>query len=246
MRYLRNIRKTVRRLLLKAIEVQLKGKVDMKHFTPSYNPWDQRLCVVPDGDLFKILREGKASVETDQVEKFTEKGILLKSGKHLDADIVISATGLQVQIMGGVQATLDGKPINSSEHMLYNGIMLSDVPNMAMIIGYVNASWTLKVDIAAEYICRLLNYMDKNSYDEVIPSGDKTVMEEDTVMGKLSSGYINRAAHELPKQGKRAPWQVTNNYLEDRKSLKNAKFEDGILHFHKRSEANERKPKLVS
>ncbi|MDR0068539.1 NAD(P)/FAD-dependent oxidoreductase, partial [Acinetobacter sp. 11520] len=109
-----------------------------------YNPWDHRLCVVPDGDLFKILREGKASVETDQIEKFTEKGILLKSGKHLDADIVVSATGLQVQIMGGVQATLDGKPINSSEHMLYNGIMLSDVPNMAMIIGYVNASWTLK------------------------------------------------------------------------------------------------------
>ncbi|KAA5726288.1 NAD(P)/FAD-dependent oxidoreductase, partial [Klebsiella pneumoniae] len=114
--------KTVRRLLLKAIEMQLKGKVDMKHFTPSYNPWDQRLCVVPDGDLFKILREGKASVETDQIEKFTETGIQLKSGKHLDADIIVSATGLQVQIMGGVQATIDGEPVKSSEHMLYNGV----------------------------------------------------------------------------------------------------------------------------
>ncbi|WP_218666756.1 flavin-containing monooxygenase [Acinetobacter baumannii] len=238
--------KTVRRLLLKAIEMQLKGKVDMKHFTPSYNPWDQRLCVVPDGDLFKILREGKASVETDQIEKFTETGIQLKSGKHLDADIIVSATGLQVQIMGGVQATIDGEPVKSSEHMLYNGVMLSDVPNMAMIIGYVNASWTLKVDIAADYICRLLNYMDKNNYDEVIPSGDKSVMEEDTVMGSLSSGYISRAADVIPKQGKQAPWQVTNNYLEDRKSLKNAKFDDGVLRFHKHSEVSTRKPKLVS
>ena len=119
-----------------------------------------------------------------------------------------------------VQATIDGEPVKSSEHMLYNGVMLSDVPNMAMIIGYVNASWTLKVDIAADYICRLLNYMDKNNYDEVIPSGDKSVMEEDTVMGSLSSGYISRAADVIPKQGKQAPWQVTNNYLEDRKSLK--------------------------
>ncbi len=148
--------------------------------------------------------------------------------------------------MGGVQATIDGEPVKSSEHMLYNGVMLSDVPNMAMIIGYVNASWTLKVDIAADYICRLLNYMDKNNYDEVIPSGDKSVMEEDTVMGSLSSGYISRAADVIPKQGKQAPWQVTNNYLEDRKSLKNAKFDDGVLRFHKHSEVSTRKPKLVS
>ena len=238
--------KLLRKLLLKSIEMQLKGKVDMKHFTPSYNPWDQRLCVVPDGDLFKILRSGKASVETDQIEKFTETGIQLKSGQHLDADIIVSATGLQIQILGGIKATIDGKPMDTSKHMLYQGIMVSDVPNMAMIIGYINASWTLKVDIAADYICRLINYMDKNGYDQVIAQGDQTELMEDTVMGSLSSGYIARAADVMPKQGKHAPWNVTNNYLADRKTLKNARFEDSVLKFQKRNTQVSSKPKLVS
>ncbi|MFD1438034.1 flavin-containing monooxygenase [Acinetobacter terrae] len=238
--------KLLRKFLLKSIEMQLKGKVDMKHFTPSYNPWDQRLCVVPDGDLFKILRSGKASVETDQIEKFTETGIQLKSGQHLDADIIVSATGLQIQILGGIKASIDGKPIDTSKHMLYQGIMVSDVPNMAMIIGYINASWTLKVDIVADYICRLINYMDKNGYDQVIAQGDQTELMEDTVMGSLSSGYIARAADVMPKQGKHAPWNVTNNYLADRKLLKNAKFEDSVLKFQKHTGVDSRKPKLVS
>ena len=238
--------KLLRKLLLKSIEMQLKGKVDMKHFTPSYNPWDQRLCVVPDGDLFKILRSGQASIETDQIEQFTEKGILLKSGQHLDADIIVSATGLEIQILGGIKATIDGKPMDTSKHMLYQGIMVSDVPNMAMIIGYINASWTLKVDIAAEYICRLINYMDKNGYDEVIAQGDQTELMEDTVMGSLSSGYIARAADVMPKQGKHAPWNVTNNYLADRKILKNARFDDGVLKFEKHTKQSLSKPKLVS
>ncbi|OTG65286.1 monooxygenase [Acinetobacter sp. ANC 4470] len=238
--------KLLRKLLLKSIEMQLKGKVDMKHFTPSYNPWDQRLCVVPDGDLFKILRSGKASVETDQIEKFTEKGIQLKSGQHLDADIIVSATGLEIQILGGIKATLDGKPMDTSKHMLYQGVMVSDVPNMAMIIGYINASWTLKVDIAAEYICRLINHMDKKGYDEVIAQGDATELMEDTVMGSLSSGYIARAVDVMPKQGKHAPWNVTNNYLADRKILKNARFDDGVLKFEKRAAQVSPKPKLVS
>ena len=238
--------KLLRKLLLKSIEMQLKGKVDMKHFTPSYNPWDQRLCVVPDGDLFKILRSGQASIETDQIEQFTEKGILLKSGQHLDADIIVSATGLEIQILGGIKATIDGKPMDTSKHMLYQGIMVSDVPNMAMIIGYINASWTLKVDIAAEYICRLINYMDKNGYDEVIAQGDQTELMEDTVMGSLSSGYIARAVDVMPKQGKHAPWNVTNNYLADRKVLKNARFDDGVLEFEKRTKQSLPKPKLVS
>jgi cyclohexanone monooxygenase len=240
--------KLLRSLLLKSIEFQLKGKVDMKHFTPNYEPWDQRLCVVPDGDLFKILREGRASVETDQIEKFTETGIQLKSGKHLDADIIISATGLNIQILGGMQATIDGKPMNTSKHMLYQGIMVSDVPNMAMIIGYINASWTLKVDIAADYICRLINYMDKNGYDEVIPQGDATELMEDTVMGSLTSGYIARAADVMPKQGKHAPWSVSNNYLADRKQLKHARFDDGVLKFHKSEQQDNKSstPRLVS
>ena len=238
--------KLLKTLLLKSVQFQLKGKVDMKHFTPNYEPWDQRLCVVPDGDLFKILREGHASVETDHIEKFTETGILLKSGKHLDADIIVSATGLNIQILGGIQATMDGKPLDTSKHMLYQGVMVSDVPNMALIIGYINASWTLKVDIAAEYICRLLNYMDQHGYDEVIPEGDATELLEDTVMGSLTSGYIARAADVMPKQGKHAPWKVSNNYLADRKELKTASFEDGILKFKSKSSVVPSKPRLVS
>ncbi|NHC03823.1 NAD(P)/FAD-dependent oxidoreductase [Acinetobacter sp. 187] len=238
--------KLVKKLLLKSIELQLKGKVDMKHFTPNYNPWDQRLCVVPDGDLFKILRSGKASVETDQIEKLTETGIQLKSGKHIEADIIVSATGLEIQILGGIKATIDGKPMDTSKHMLYKGVMVSDVPNMAMIIGYINASWTLKVDVAADYICRLLKYMDSKGLSEVIPQGDQTQLMDDTVMGSLSSGYIARAAHVMPKQGKSAPWKVSNNYLADRKELKNASFEDGVLQFKKHVEQDHRKPKLVS
>src|SRR5690606_20740465 len=166
--------KLLKSLLLKSVQLQLKGKVDMKHFTPNYEPWDQRLCVVPDGDLFKILREGQASVATDQIETFTETGIQLKSGQHLEADIIVSATGLNIQILGGIQATMDGQPIDTSQHMLYRGTMVSDIPNMALIIGYINASWTLKVDIAAEYICRLLNYMDQQGYTEVIAQGDQS------------------------------------------------------------------------
>ncbi|WP_180092980.1 MULTISPECIES: NAD(P)/FAD-dependent oxidoreductase [unclassified Acinetobacter] len=238
--------KLLRKFLLKSIELQLKGKVDMKHFTPDYNPWDQRLCVVPDGDLFKILREGRASVETDQIESFTENGIQLKSGKHLDADVVISATGLNIQILGGISATIDGQPLNTSKHMLYRGVMVSDVPNMAMIIGYINASWTLKVDIASEYICKLINYMDQNGYNQVIPQGDATELLEDTVMGSLTSGYIARAADVMPKQGKHAPWKVSNNYLADRKELKHASFEDGVLKFEKKSDQVAAKPRLVS
>lgn len=238
--------KLLKTLLLKSVQFQLKGKVDMKHFTPNYEPWDQRLCVVPDGDLFKILREGHASVETDHIEKFTETGIQLKSGKHLDADIIVSATGLNIQILGGTQATMDGKPLDTSKHMLYQGVMLSDVPNMALIIGYINASWTLKVDIAAEYICRLLNYMDQHGYDEVIPEGDATELLEDTVMGSLTSGYIARAADVMPKQGKHAPWKVSNNYLADCKELKTASFEDGVLKFKSKSSAVPAKPRLVS
>src|SRR5690606_16486331 len=216
--------KLLKTLLLKSVKFQLKGKVDMKHFTPNYEPWDQRLCVVPDGDLFKILREGQASVATDQIDSFTETGIQLKSGQHLDADIIVSATGLNIQILGGIQATVDGQPVDTSQHMLYRGIMVSDIPNQALIIGYINASWTLKVDIAAEYICRLLNYMDQQGYTEVIAQGDQSELLQDTVMGSLSSGYIARAADVMPKQGKHVPWKVSNNYLADRKELKQASF----------------------
>ena len=238
--------KIMKKLLLSSIKYQLKGKVDMKHFTPNYNPWDQRLCVVPDGDLFEALREGQASIETDQIEHFTETGVILKSGQKIDADIIVSATGLNIQILGGIQATIDGKAINTSQHMLYNGIMMSDIPNFAMIIGYINASWTLKVDIASEYICRLLTHMDQKQYGEVVAKGDPTAMMEDTVMGSLSSGYIARAADVMPKQGKFGPWRVSNNYLKDKKYLAQAGFNDGVLKFSKTVLLEKPKTKLVS
>lgn len=238
--------KLMRKFLLSSIKYQLKGKVDMKHFTPNYNPWDQRLCVVPDGDLFKALREGQASIETDQIERFTETGVILKSDQIVDADIIVSATGLNIQIMGGIEATVDGKSINTSEHMLYNGILISDLPNLAMIIGYINASWTLKVDIAAEYICRLLNHMDQHQFGEVVAVADPAAIMEDTVMGSLSSGYIARAANVMPKQGKFAPWKVSNNYLKDKKDLANASFNDGVLKLTKTVLLEKVKTKLVS
>lgn len=222
----------VRRALLSAVKLQLRGKVDMKHFTPNYQPWDQRLCVVPDGDFFKLLRDGAAKIETDHIDHFVEDGIVLKSGKKLPADIIVAATGLEIQMMGGISATVDHQPITTRDHMLYNGTLISDVPNVAMIIGYTNASWTLRVDIAAEYICRLLNFMDKNRYQVVVPVADDSQKTNHSLMGSsLTSGYIKRAEHVMPRQGQREPWMVQTNYYADRKALKQAKFDDGILKF---------------
>ncbi|MEC7118549.1 MAG: NAD(P)/FAD-dependent oxidoreductase [Pseudomonadota bacterium] len=223
--------KLVKRLLLAGVRHQLRDTVDMKHFTPSYNPWDQRLCVVPDGDLFKVLRKGKASIVTDHIDHLTETGILLKSGEHIDADIVVSATGLNVQLMGSSTVDIDGKALEISKHLTYNSIMVEGVPNAAIIFGYTNASWTLKVDIAADYICRLLNHMDKKGYSMVVAKDTEGCATEDTVLGGLSSGYIMRAVNSLPKQGKKAPWKVLNDYSADRVNLPKAGFNDEFLHF---------------
>lgn len=225
--------KLVRKFLLKSVAMQLPDQVDIKHFTPSYAPWDQRLCVVPDGDLFKALHSGQADIVTDQIEAFNQTGILLKSRTCLNADIIVTATGLDIQILGGIKCTVDGKPIYTSKHMLYHGIMMSNIPNLAIMIGYINASWTLKVDIAADYVCRLLNYMSKHQYNAVVAQSNQTKLTNETIMGSLSSGYIARAANIMPKQGENVPWKMTNNYLVDRKALKHAKFNDGILNFSK-------------
>lgn len=223
--------KLLKHFLLKDIQKNLEGKVDIKHFTPTYNPWEQRLCVVPDGDLFEVLKTDKADIETDEIDQLTVNGIQIKSGKHLDADIIVVATGLNIQVLGGIQASTDGRMIDTSETMLYQGVMVSDVPNMFMMIGYINASWTLKVDIASEYLCRLFNYMSENHYKSVVAAKQPDAITGETIMGKMSSGYISRAFSVLPKQGKFAPWQVTNNFLVDRKTYKHAKFEDGVLKF---------------
>lgn len=221
----------MKKILLKGVRVRVGKDVDMKHFTPTYNPWDQRLCAVPDGDLFKVIKKGKASIETDQIDQFTENGILLKSGKTLEADIIVSATGLNIQILGGLQATIDGKPINTNDHMLYKGILMSDVPNAAIIVGYTNASWTLKVDVAGDYLARLFNYMDKHHYKVVVPKANQAQTTDDTIMGSLAAGYIKRAANVLPRQGIAAPWRVSMNYLKDKAELRGSKFNDGVLSF---------------
>ena len=224
--------KAVRRLLLAQVKAQLGGKVDMKHFTPSYNPWDERLCVVPNGDLFKVLKKGTASIVTDHIESFTAKGIKLKSGQELEADIIITATGLNVQLLGGVQVTVDGKQFQPKQHMTYKGVLVQDVPNAAIIIGYTNASWTLKADIASEYICRVLKHMDANGYGQMVPQDDgDNMVENETVMGGLNSGYVKRAVDQLPKQGRKSPWKVLQDYVRDVPMLRFSPIEDGALKF---------------
>lgn len=209
----------VKGILLKLARKQLKDKVDMKHFTPHYNPWDQRLCAVPNGDLFKALRSDKAQIVTDHIDKFTENGILLKSGQELKADIIVTATGLKIQMLGGGQVFVDGKQVNPSELMAYKGVLVQDMPNAAVIFGYSNSSWTLKADLAQNYICRVLKYMDEKGYKMAVPIDDEGCITEHSVFGELSSGYIARAKDEIIKQGSKAPWKVDHNVYKDRDIL---------------------------
>lgn len=221
-----------KKLLLAAVRLQVGADLDMRHFTPSYNPWDQRLCVVPNGDLFKVLRSGKASIATDRIDTFTETGIRLASGEELEADIVISATGLTVQMLGGASLEIDGEPVATRDRVVYKGALLDGVPNAMMVLGYTNASWTLKADLAAEYFCRLLNHLKSNGLTKfvaVAKEGDRGV---DSVMGgALTSGYIKRGDAVMPRQGTNGPWQVVNNYFRDRALLRKAPLEDGVLTF---------------
>ncbi|MCC2636928.1 MAG: FAD-containing monooxygenase EthA [Moraxellaceae bacterium] len=220
----------MRRFVLSQIKRKLGPDYDMKHFTPSYNPWDERLCAVPNGDMFKAIRKGKAAVVTDHIERFDETGILLKSGQHLEADIIITATGLDLQMMGGMQVSVDGKPYNTADKMYYKGIMFEDLPNFGMTFGYTNASWTLKADLTSEYVCRLLKLMDKKGVRQVTPRNhDVAVHQEDMI--SLASGYIQRAAGKLPKQGNKAPWKLNQNYTLDLMALRFGKMEDGVLEF---------------
>lgn len=220
-----------RRLILSGIRSEVGEDFDMKHFEPPYDPWDQRVCVVPNGDLFKVLKEGKASIVTDEIDQFTEKGIKVKSGAEIESDIIVTATGLNVQALGGASIDIDGKEINMSQHTTYKSVLVEGIPNAAVIFGYINASWTLKVDIASEYFCRLLNYMDKKNYSSVVPKSKEDVKANDTVMGSLKAGYIKRAANELPRQGTKSPWKVLNDYITDGIILKTSSFDDGVLEF---------------
>jgi cation diffusion facilitator CzcD-associated flavoprotein CzcO len=188
------------------------------HFTPSYNPWDQRLCLVPDADLFASIREGKASVVTDTIDRFTRSGIRLASGGELEADLIVTATGLEIQLLSGMPVTVDGKLFEPAKHMTYKGMMFSDVPNFAISFGYTNASWTLKADLTANYMTRLLNAMRKRGVRQVTPRLKEPV--EEMPFLDFTSGYVQRAAAHLPRQGTRKPWRVHQNYTLDVMALK--------------------------
>jgi monooxygenase len=217
-------------LLRKGLQRELPRGYDIDtHFKPRYNPWDQRLCLVPDGDLFKVLRDESASVVTDTIDTFTEGGIRLSSGEELEADVVVSATGLDLVAIGGVQLAVDGEDIDLPETMGYRGMMLSGVPNFAISIGYTNASWTLKCDLTCEYVCRLLEHMEDNGYSQVTPVRDPSVEPQPFI--DFSSGYVLRAIDKFPKQGTKAPWKLYQNYARDIVSLKYAPLEDDTLQF---------------
>lgn len=220
---------TMKNLIAKGVKKEL-GEESLRHFTPDYNPWDQRLCLVPDSDLFKSIKEKKASVVTDHIETFTEKGLKLKSGEELEADIIVTATGLKMKIMAGLQLIVDGKPVKLSETVAYKGMMYSDVPNAASAFGYTNASWTLKCDLTAQYICRMLNFMDENGFAIATPRlNDESIKPEPVV--NFTSGYIQRALETLPKQGSKLPWRVNQNYIKDIKMFRYGKIDDGTMEF---------------
>lgn len=231
----RQFPKWMKRMLMKAAAKQLPAGYPVeKHFNPHYNPWRQRLCVVPDGDLFNVIKQNKASVVTDKINHFTEHGIVTASGEKVNADIIVLATGLKIQLLGGASIAMNGEAITMNNSMIYKGMMVSGLPNFIYSFGYTNASWTLKVDLTANYLCKLLNYMDRKNYAVVIPRKQNEETEEDFL--NLSSGYIQRAKDVLPKQGSKRPWRVYQNYLMDMLATRFGSIKDDALKFEHRGE----------
>ena len=223
-----------KRMLARGVRRELGDDYDIKHFSPYYNPWDQRLCLVPDSDLFRSIHEGRASVVTDTIETFTETGLQLKSGDHLDADIIVTATGLVLRLMAGLELVVDGKPVDLSKTIAYKGMMYSDVPNLASAFGYTNASWTLKCDLTSEYVCRLINYMDRHGYSQCAARlNDPSVTPEPVL--DFTSGYVLRALHTLPRQGSKQPWRLYQNYVRDLSMIRFGKLDDGTMEFKAKS-----------
>jgi cation diffusion facilitator CzcD-associated flavoprotein CzcO len=221
----------IKKVLRRGVERQLPKGFDVDtHFTPRYDPWDQRLCVVPNGDLFKAIREGKASVVTDHVSTFTETGIELQSGQHLDADVIVTATGLELLFIGGVELTIDGEPLEVSERLAYKGMMLEGVPNLAMAVGYTNASWTLKCDLTCQYVTKLVNHLRDTGLRQCTPVNSDPELDAQPLLG-LSSGYIQRSKDKFPKQGSRFPWRVHQSYLRDYRALRVAGIHDDAMTF---------------
>jgi cation diffusion facilitator CzcD-associated flavoprotein CzcO len=224
--------RVVKAAIRKAVQRQLPRGYDIDtHFRPRYNPWDQRMCLVPDADLFEAIKDRRATVVTDQIETFTEGGIRLASGAELEADVVVTATGLNLLALGGLEIAVDGREVELPKTMSYKGMMLSDVPNLAIALGYTNASWTLKCDLTCEYVCRILNHMDAHDYGQVTPRRDPRVAEQPFI--DFNSGYVLRSIDQFPKQGSKAPWKLYQNYALDILALKYGALEDGALEFSK-------------
>lgn len=220
---------TVRRLLLGRVREELGPDYDVrKHFTPSYNPWDQRLCAVPQGDLFAAIRNGSAQVVTDHIERFTPEGIALQSGAQLDADIVVLATGLNLKFLGGTKLTVDGQEIDPATRYVYRGMMFSGVPNLVQLFGYTNSSWTLKADLTAEYVCRLLNHLRASGHRYAVPVVPEEGIEEEPMLD-FTSGYVQRAMDKFPRQGKEIPWKLHQNYIIDFINLRIRSLTDNVL-----------------
>ncbi|MDT5105660.1 MAG: monooxygenase [Mycobacterium sp.] len=229
----RKFPKYMRNTLLTMAQRRLPEGYDVeKHFGPRYNPWDERLCLAPNGDLFKTIRKGKADVVTDTIERFTATGIKLTSGEELQADIIVTATGLNLRLFGGAEIRRNGEPVDLTQSMSYKGMMLSGMPNMAFTIGYTNASWTLKADLVSEYVCRILNYMDAGGFDTVVPEHPGNSVDERPLMD-FTPGYVLRALDSLPKAGAKAPWKLKQNYFLDVRMIRQGKVDDEALHFTK-------------
>ncbi len=225
-----------RQAILRMTRDQLGPDYDVEtHFTPRYNPWDQRICLVPDADLFAAIKEGRASVVTDEIETFTETGIHLRSGAELAADIIVTATGLMMRILSGVQLSVDGAPVDLGKTLSYRGMMYGGVPNLASAIGYTNASWTLKCELIAQYVCRLLNYMDRHGYSECRPQPVDVTAGDEPVLN-LTSGYVRRALNSLPRQGSKKPWKTYQNYALDLMALRFNTLNDGAMAFTRRDQ----------
>jgi monooxygenase len=221
------VRKMIRRGAIRSLPAGYE--VD-RHFNPKYDPWDQRMCAIPDGDLFKAISDGSAEIVTDQIDTFTEGGVRLESGDELEADIVITATGLDLLFLGGMAISIDGEELDVSEKMTYKGMLLSDVPNFAFTLGYSNASWTLKADLTSEYVCRLLNHMDEHGHTQCVPLANGTRPSAEPLV-ELTSGYVLRSLEKLPKQGPGDPWQLKMNYALDLRSLRHGPLTDSAMEF---------------
>ena len=210
----------VREAILKMAADELPPGYDVeRHFSPGYDPWDQRLCLVPDGDLFAAVGAGRAAIVTERIDCFTEGGLRLASGEELEADIIVTATGLSVKLLGGIELDVDGERVEVADKLSYKGMMLNDVPNMALSFGYTNASWTLKCDLTSRYVCRLLNHMDRHGWSFCVPRLPEGTIEREPLID-FSSGYVQRAAGSLPGQGAKPPWRVHQNYVRDRAALR--------------------------